>query len=77
MFRKHILQQLRKWRDKEDRAVLMMDANEHMIDGVMCRQPRNNDIGMIEFAHCMEGSKDPKHTLRDNLLLTTSWYLKR
>ena len=46
MFRKDLLRQLRQWRSRGERMILIMDANKDVIDGVMCRQLRNADIGM-------------------------------
>ena len=39
--------------------VLMMDANEDMTDGVMCRQLRSGDVGMREVVRAAVEGKGP------------------
>ena len=46
MVRKDLLRQLKKWREKGDRVVLMMDANKDVIDGVIWRQLSNKAQGI-------------------------------
>ena len=60
MFREDILTQLRTWRSKEDRAILMMDVNENMVDGAMCKHFGKDDLNMkgVEYSQThMMGSK--------------------
>ena len=59
MFRKDLLRQLRQWRSKGEQMILVMDANEDVIDGVMCRQLRNADIGMRKAVHGLAAGKGP------------------
>ena len=49
MFRKDLLRQLRQWRSKGEQMILMINVNEEVVDGVMCRQLRNADIGIVEW----------------------------
>ena len=44
MFQKDLLRQLRKWRAKEHRIVLMMNANEDVLDSMMCRELENKNL---------------------------------
>ena len=48
MLREDILAQLKKWRANEDRIVLMMDANEDVVDGAMCKQLGGEDLNLRE-----------------------------
>ena len=41
-----LLGALRIWRSNGEQVILMMDANEHVSDGTMCRQLRQSDIDM-------------------------------
>ena len=64
MFRKDLLRQLRQWRSKGERMVLMMDANEDVIDGVICRQLRRADVGMREAFHKVTKEKKTQYLLQ-------------
>ena len=39
--------------------VLLMDANEDVVDGAMCRQLSSGDIGIREVVHSVTGAKGP------------------
>ena len=60
MFRDDLLAQLRKWRTRGDRTVLMMDANEDVIDGAMCRQLGEEDLNLREVVFSHTRAKGPK-----------------
>ena len=60
MFREDLLALLRRWRRKGHRVVLMMDANEHVEEGVMCRQLRGDDLKIREAVHHQVSGKAPK-----------------
>ena len=59
IFRKNLLRQLRQWCRKGERMILMMEANEDVINGIMCRQLRNADIRMREAVHEVVAEKGP------------------
>ena len=46
IFRDDLLGALRIWRGNGERTIMMMDANEHVSDGKMCKQLRQSDIDM-------------------------------
>ena len=43
---------LRCWRVNGDIVVLMMDANEHVINGALFKQLSGNDLKIHDVAHC-------------------------
>jgi hypothetical protein len=52
MFRDDVLALISMWRERGARVVLMMDANEHVIDGeLLCKRLRSKEIGMREVVH--------------------------
>ena len=73
MFREDLLDQLRKWRADGDRVVLMMDANEDVIDGVMCRQFPKEDLLMREAVHAQTGEKGPHTYFKGKLAIDGIW----
>ena len=64
MFREDLLEILRRWRKNGDRVVLIMDANEHVIDGAMCKQLAGEDLQMREAVHSETNSPGPKTWFR-------------
>ena len=46
MFRDDLLTTLRSWRAAGHRVVLMMDANEHVLDGCLCKALLGDDLRM-------------------------------
>ena len=46
IFRENLLDQLRKWRARGDRMILMMDANKDVIDGAICKKLSKADLNM-------------------------------
>ena len=59
MFRKDLSRKLRRWPERGDRMVLMMDANEDAVDGVRCRKLGSREIGMQEAVYITTGVKGP------------------
>ena len=45
-----------------DRMILMMDANEDVNDGSMCKQLDKADLNMKEVVFLQTRTKDPTHT---------------
>ena len=45
---------------KGDRVVLIMDVNEHVIDGAMCKQLTGKDLQMREVVHSETKGPGPK-----------------
>ena len=73
MFRKHLLRQLCQWRSKGERVILMMDANEDVIDGVMCRLLRKADVGMREAVHKVTAGKGPNTYFKGSEAIDGIW----
>ncbi len=67
LFRMELLDQLCQWRVQGDQLVLMMDANEHVLNGPLCKDLVNDNIDLVEATHAstilptpptsMDGSK--------------------
>ena len=51
MFREDLLAVLRRWWGKGDRVVLIVDVNEHVINGTMCKQMKGEDLQMRAVVH--------------------------
>ena len=60
MFREDLLTQLRIWRTRGDRIILMMDANEDVIDGAMCKQLNRAVLNMKEVVFSQTRTRGPK-----------------
>ena len=52
--------------------VLMMDANEHVEDGIMCRQLKEDDLKMTEAVHQQASGSAPK-TFRGSYAIDGIW----
>lgn len=59
LFESDLLNQLRVWRAHGDRLILMMDANEHVLTGRMCRQLCSEGIDLHEITKSHVGSLCP------------------
>ena len=68
-----LLTLLRHWRKDETRIVLMMDANENVISGHMCKQLGEADIGLVEAVHDQIPGKGPKTWFRGNKAMDGIW----
>ena len=51
MFSEDLLMILRRWQEKGDRVVLIMDANKHVIDGAICKQLAGDDRQMKDVVY--------------------------
>ena len=51
MFRKDFAAQCGKWRKEGDRLIVIMDANEHTMDGKRRKMLEAEGIGLVEFSH--------------------------
>ena len=60
MLREDLLTQLRKWRVQGDREILVMDANEDVIDREMCKQLGNDALKMREVVYSQTNKRGPK-----------------
>ena len=60
MFREDLLHALRQWKQEGDRLILMMDANENVQTGFMCKQMGEEDIDMVEAVHDQVPGPGPK-----------------
>ena len=57
MFREDLLTQLR--RAQVDRKILVMDANEDVIDGEMCKHLRTGELNMKEVVYSQTHMRGP------------------
>ena len=64
MFRDDLLGALCIWRNNGERLILMMDANEHVSDGKMCKQLRQSDIDMHPSVDATTPGTSPKTWFR-------------
>ena len=46
LFCNDLIQQLQTWVAQGDRIILMMDANEHVLNGTLCRRMRDEELGL-------------------------------
>ena len=53
--------------------VLMMDANEHVEDGIMCRQLKEGDLNMTEAVHQQASGSAPKTFFRGSYAIAGIW----
>ena len=65
MFPEDLLTQLRKLGYKGDRAIIMIDVKEDVIDRVTCKHFRNNDLNMGEVSYSQTNVRGLKPTLRE------------
>ncbi len=61
LFRRDFVRQCAKWRKDGDRLLIVMDANEHTMDGPLRRMLENAGVGLREFSHDWWG-RSPPHT---------------
>ena len=60
MFQDDLLTQLRKWRAKGDRAILMMVAKKDVIGGEICKQFGKDNLNMREVVRSQPNMRGPK-----------------
>ena len=58
---------------KGEQVVLIVDSNEDVTDGVICRQLRSADIGMREAVHAAMGGKGPNTYFRGSEPINEMW----
>ena len=73
MFREDLLGQLRKWRKNANRVVLMMDANEDVINGAICKQLSGEDLNLREVVNYHTGTRGPKTYFRGKDAIDGIW----
>ena len=73
MFADDLLAVIRRWRKAGDRVILMMDANENVLDGNMCKQFKEDDIRMVEAVHSQEPGHGPKTFFRGQQSIDGIW----
>jgi hypothetical protein len=73
LFREDLLQVLRRWRGQGDRVILIMDANENVIHGPMCKQLAKEDINMNEVVHSETPGAGPKTWFRGSEAIDGIW----
>ena len=66
MFQEDTLAVLRRWQEKGDRVVLIMDANKHVMDGSMCKQLAGEDLQMRDAVNSETKSPGPKTCFRSS-----------
>ena len=64
LFRDNLIAVLRRWQAKGDRVVLIMDANENVLHGAMCKQLTQEDLQMREVVHSETAGSGPKTWFR-------------
>jgi hypothetical protein len=60
MFQEDLLAQLRKRRAKEDMTILMMETDEDVIAGAMCKQFVKDYLKMREVVYFQTNVRGPK-----------------
>ena len=64
MFREDLCRELRHWRSLGDQVLLMMDANENVLDGAMVKKMALSNIGMRAAVHSQTMGHGPKTHIR-------------
>ena len=55
----------------------MMDANQDVLDGVMCRQLRKKDMMMREVVHGATDTREQKTYFKVKLAIDSIWASKK
>ena len=55
---------LRQWRDRGDRIILLMEANNKVFDGLMSKELAADDIKLQEAVHSVKPGPGPKTYIR-------------
>ena len=71
--RRLLLNQLRVWRGQGDRIILMMDANEHVLTGRLCRQLGEEGIGLREITKDHLGTLCPNTHSAGSMQIDRVW----
>ena len=64
MFREDLCRELRHWRSLGDQVLLMMDANENVLEGAMVKKMAKPDIGLRAAVHSQVPGHGPKTHIR-------------
>ena len=73
MFREDLLAQLREWRARGDRTLLLMDANEDVIDRSMYKQLSKADLNMKEVVFSQTRARGPKTYFKGKVDIGGIW----
>ena len=60
LFCNDLISQLQTWVAQGDRIIMMMDANEHVLNGPLCRRLRDEELGLDleEVSHKVWGGRE-------------------
>eukprot|EP00956_Cyclotella_meneghiniana_P013588 scaffold19721_cov38-Cyclotella_meneghiniana.AAC.6 len=73
MFDSDLLNQLQVWRANGERLILMMDANEHVLTGKLCRRLSDASIGLREVTKDRLGSLCPNTHASGSIPIDGVW----
>ena len=73
MFPEDLLTQLRKLGYKGDRAIIMIDVKEDVIDRVTCKHFRNNDLNMGEVSYSQTNVRGSKTYFKGKVAFDGIW----
>ena len=73
MFWEDLLIQLRKWRIRGDRMILVMDTNKDVTDGAMYKQPHKADLNMKGVVFSQTRIRGPKTYFRGSVAIADIW----
>ena len=65
---------LRIWQGNGEQTILMMDANEHVSDGKMCKQLRQSDNGMHSAVDTTTPGTSPNTWFRGKIAVDNVWF---
>ena len=74
MFRDDLCAVLRQWRGLGDRIILMMDANDKVLDGTLSKMLAEEDIEMREAVHSKVPGPGPNTHFRGTDSIDGIWY---
>ena len=73
MFQDDLINLLRLWREKGDRLVLLMDANDHVVDGELAMRLRGEGLAMEEAVHSRNPGQGPPTHFRGSQPIDGIW----
>lgn len=74
MFRDDLCTVLRQWRDRGDRIILLMEANNKVFDGLMNKEMVADDIKLQEAVHSMKPGPGTKTYIRSKDSIDGIWH---
>ena len=74
MFRDDLCAVLKQWRGLGDRIVLMMDANDNVLNGHITRALAEEGIELKEAVHTQTHGEGPKTYFRGKQSIDGIWY---